>query len=212
MFLPSTWIISALLLLSFLLPGQLLAAGKMITLTVPDSVLSQALEKSLPLAIDTSSSTLSGAITIIKISNLQLQDKGVSCRIALKGDDMQLNTEISGHTIKLKVGSVQLELQCNAALRFDPAKQLLYIKPVISDLQASSTTAQGDINAILMAYLNNREFPVKMQQLEPLIAETSGKTITINMNIAGINTRQGILQFDILPLIQSTNHTAKKKT
>jgi len=212
MFLPSTWIISALLLLSFLLPGQLRAAGKMITLTVPDSVLSQALEKSLPLAIDTSSSTLSGAITIIKISNLQLQDKGVSCRIALKGDDMQLNTEISGHTIKLKVGSVQLELQCNAALRCDPAKQLLYIKPVISDLQASSTTAQGDINAILMAYLNNREFPVKMQQLEPLIAETSGKTITINMNIAGINTRQGILQFDILPLIQSTNHTAKKKT
>jgi hypothetical protein len=63
-----------------------------------------------------------------------------------------------------------------------------------------------------MAYLNNREFPVKMQQMEPLIAETSGKTISINMNIAGINTRQGILQFDILPLIQSTNHSPKKKT
>jgi hypothetical protein len=97
----------------------------MITLTVPDSVLSQALDKSLPIAIDTSSSTLSGAITIIRISNLQLQDKGVSCRIALKGDDMQLSTEISGHALKLKVGTVQLELQCNAALRFDPAKQIL---------------------------------------------------------------------------------------
>jgi hypothetical protein len=212
MFHPSIRIISFLFLLSLLLPEQLRAAGKMITLTVPDSVLSQALDKSLPIAIDTSSSTLSGAITIIRISNLQIQDKGVSCRIALKGDDMQLSTEISGHTIKLKVGSVQLELQCNAALRFDPAKQLLYVKPVISDLQASSTSAQGDINALLMGFLNNREFPVKMQQLEPLIAETSGKTITINMNIAGISTRQGILQFDILPTIQSTNHTSRKKT
>ncbi len=209
---PSIRIISFLFLLSLLLPEQLRAAGKMITLTVPDSVLSQALDKSLPIAIDTSSSTLSGAITIIRISNLQIQDKGVSCRIALKGDDMQLSTEISGHTIKLKVGSVQLELQCNAALRFDPARQLLYIKPVISDLQASSTAAQGDINALLMGFLNNREFPVRMQQLEPLIAETSGKTITINMNIAGISTSQGILQFDILPTIQSTNHTSRKKT
>jgi hypothetical protein len=200
-----------LFLLSFLFPGQL-TAGNMITLTVPDTVLSQALDKSLPIAIDTSSNTLSGAITIIKISNLQIQDKGVSCRIALKGDDMQLSTEISGHVLKLKVGSVHLDLQCNAVLRFDPAKQMLYVKPVISDLQASSTTAQGDINDILMAYLNNREFPVKMQQMEPLIAETSGKTININMNIVGIHTRQGILQFDILPHIQSQNHGAKKKS
>ena len=183
----------------------------MITLTVPESVLSQALDKSLPIAIDTDSSTLSGAITIVKISNLQLQDKGISCRIALKGDDMHLNTEIGGHNIKLKVGSLQLGLQCNAVLRFDPSKQMLFVKPVITDLQASSTAAQGDINAMLMAFLNNREFPVKMKQMEPLIAETSGKTINISMNIVDIHTQQGALQFDILPQIQSTGHGAKKK-
>ena len=205
-------VIFTLFLLGLLLPGQLLAAaGRMITLTVPDSVLSQALDKSLPIAIDTNSDTLSGAITIVKISNLQLQDKGISCRVALKGDDMHLNTEIGGHSIKLKVGSVQLDLQCNAVLRFDPSKQILFVKPVITDLQASSTAAQGDINAMLMAFLNNREFPVKMKQMEPLIAETSDKTINISMNIVNIHTQQGALQFDILPQIQSTGHGAKKK-
>jgi hypothetical protein len=208
---PVTRISIILFLLSFLLPCQL-PAGNMITLTVPDAVLSQALDKSLPIAIDTNSSTLSGAITIIKISNLKLQDKGLSCRVALKGDDMQLSTEISGHALKLKVGSLELDLQCNAGLRFDPAKQMLYIKPTISELQATSSSAQGDINAILMAYLNNREFQIKLQHLEPLIAETSNKTINISMNIVGIQTRPGILQFDILPHIQSTNHGAKKKT
>ena len=201
-----------LFLLGLLLPGQLLATtSRMITLTVPDNVLSQALDKSLPIAIDTNSSTLSGAITIVKISNLQLQDKGISCRVALKGDDMHLSTEIGGHSIKLKVGSVQLDLQCNAVLRFDPSKQLLFVKPVITDLQASSTAAEGDINAILMAFLNNREFPVKMKQMEPLIAETSGKTINISMNIVNIHTQQGTLQFDILPQIQSTGHGTKKR-
>lgn len=201
-----------LFLLNLLLPGQTSAAArKMITLTVPDTVLSEALDKSLPLSIDTESSTLSGAITIVKISNLQLQEKGIACRIALRGDDMHLNTEIGGQTIRLKVGSLQLGLQCDAVLRFDPATQILYIKPVISDLQASSSSAQGDIDALLMAFLNNREFPVKMQQLEPLIAETSGKTIAIHMNIAGIRTRQGVLQFDILPRIQGTSHGAKKR-
>lgn len=200
-----------LFLLHLLLPGQLFAAtGKMITLSVPDTVLSEALDKSLPISIDTSSSTLSGAITIIKISNLQLQDKGISCRIALKGDDMSLNTEIGGHALKLKVGSLQLGLQCNAALRFDPAKQMLFVKPVISDLKASSSAAQGDIDAMLMAFLNNREFPVKMKQMQPLIAETSGKTININMTIAGVRTQQGVLQFDILPQIQSTGQKAKR--
>jgi hypothetical protein len=201
-----------LFLLGLMLPGQLLAAtSKMITLTVPESVLSQALDKSLPIAIDTDSSTLSGAITIVKISNLQIQDKGLSCRIALKGDDMHLNTEIGGHIIKLKVGSLQLGLQCNATLHFDPSKQMLFVKPVITDLQASSSAAQGDIDAMLMAFLNNREFPVKMKQMEPLIAETSGKTINISMNIVDIHTQQGTLRFDILPQIQSTSHGAKKK-
>ena len=201
-----------LFLLGLCLPPQLLATtSRMITLTVPESILSQALDKSLPIAVDTDSSTLSGAITIVKISNLQLQEKGLSCRIALKGDDMHLNTEIGGHNIKLKVGSLQLGLQCNAALRFDPSKQVLFVKPVITDLQASSSAAQGDINAMLMAFLNNREFPVKMKQMEPLIAETSGKTINISMNIVDIHTQQGTLQFDIRPQIQCSGHGAKKK-
>ncbi|MEK6202384.1 MAG: hypothetical protein N2A40_08210 [Desulfobulbaceae bacterium] len=200
-----------LLLLTFLLPDQLSADGKMITLTIPDSVLSQTLDKSLPISVETSSSTLSGAITIVKISNLQIHEQGISCRIALQGDDMHLNTEIGGHTIKLKVGSLQLNLQCNAVLRFDPTRQTLYVKPIISELKASSSAAQGDIDALLLAFLNNREFPVKLQQLEPLIAETSGKTINIRMNIAAIHTRQGALQFDILPLVQTTNHIATKK-
>ena len=156
-------------------------------------------------------STLSGTITIIKISNLQLNDKGISCRAALKGDDMHLNTEIGGHTLKLNVGSLQLGLQCNAVLRFDPSKQILYVKPVISELKASSTAAQGDIDAMLLAFLNNREFPVKMQQMEPLIAETSGKTINISMHIVGIRTQEGSLQFDILPQIQSSSHRAKRR-
>ncbi len=197
---------------SLLLPGPVSAAdSRMITLTVPDTVLSQALDKSLPITIDTNSDTLNGAVTIIKISNLQLHDKGISCRVTLKGDDMHLNTEIGGHIIKLKVGSLQLGLQCNATLRFDPTKQILYIKPIISELKASSTAAQGDIDALLLAFLNNREFPVKMQQMEPLIAETSGKTINIRMRIAGIRTQQGVLQFDIVPQIQSTSHVVQNR-
>jgi len=184
-----------LLFFSLLLPPQLPAAtSKLITLNVPDSVLSQALDKSLPISIDTSSDILSGAITIVKISNLQINDQG-----------------IAGQTIKLKVGSLQLDLRCNAILRFDAVKQVLYVKPLISDLQASSSAAQGDINALLMTFLNNREFPVKLQQLEPLIAETSGKMINIKMNIVGIRTHQGIVQFEIMPLIQTTNTVANKK-
>lgn len=201
-----------LLTLTILLPSDHASAeANMISLTIPETVLSQALDKTLPLAIDTNSGTLRGAITIVKINDLHIQEKGIACRIALKGDDMQLHTDIGGHSLKLKVGSLQLGLQCNAALRFDPGKQLLYVKPVISDLQANSSAAQGDVDAMLMALLNNREFPVKMKQMQPLIAETSGKTISINMNIAGVRTRPGLLQFDIYPQIESSGQATRKK-
>lgn len=113
--------------------------------------------------------------------------------------------------LKLKVGSVQLGLQCNAALRYDASKQLLFVKPVISDLKASSTAAEGDIDALLMGFLNNREFPIKMKQMQPLVAETSGKNIIVNMNIAGVRTGQGVLLFDILPQIQSRGQGLTKK-
>lgn len=199
-----------LVLLSLLLPGQL-QAGDLITLTVPDTVLRQALDRSLPIAVDTHSDTLSGVVTIIRISNLKLRDKGLSCRIALRGEDMHLTAEISGYPLKLRVGSLELDLHCDAGLRFDAARQMLYIKPLVSDLQSSSTNAQGDIDAILMAFLNNREFPVALQKLAPLIAETSNKIISVNMQIVGIQTRPGMLQFDILPQIQSTNHGAGKR-
>ncbi len=197
---------------SFLFPVRTHAAvAKMIGLSVPATVISEALEKALPIAIDTSSSTLQGAITIVQISNLQIGEQGISCRMSLKGDDMQLHTEVGGHVLKLKVGSVQLGLQCNAALRYDASKQLLFVKPVISDLKASSTAAGGDIDALLMGFLNNREFPVKMKQMQPLIAETSGKIITVNMNIAGVRTGPGVLFFDILPQIQSSGQGMVKK-
>ncbi len=200
------------LFFSLLLPVRSQAAvAKMIGLSVPAIVLSEALEKALPIAIDTSSSTLRGAITIVQISNLQIREQGISCRMSLQGDDMQLHTEVGGHVLKLKVGSVQLGLQCNASLRYDSSKQLLFVKPVISDLKASSTAAGGDIDALLMGFLNNREFPVKMKQMQPLVAETSGKIITVNMNIAGVRTGQGVLFFDILPQIQSSGQGLAKK-
>jgi hypothetical protein len=202
----------AALSFSLLLPVRSQAAmARMIGLSVPAPVISEALEKALPLAIDTNSSTLRGAITIIQISNLQIREQGISCRMSLQGDDMQLHTEVGGHVLKLKVGSIQLGLQCNAALRYDASKQLLYIKPVISDLKASSTAAGGDIDALLMGFLNNREFPVKMKQMQPLIAETSGKNITVNMNIAGVHTGQGVLFFDIMPQIQSSGQGLTRK-
>ncbi len=87
------------------------------------------------------------------------------------------------------------DFKANAALRFDGAKQTLYIKPIVKDVAASGDGKNGEIGQALIALLNGREFPVSMQKIDPLIAEAGAKIVTISTRIADIQAKEDFLQF-----------------
>ncbi len=197
-------ILTLFVLLSFTstMPAQS-STSETISLNLPASVISQAATAMLPLTIDAHSNTIKGDITITRISALQLTNGHLACRLYLAGSNLAFATEIAGHEIRLKVGSVKLSLKTNAAIRFDAKQQILFLKPLLQDISIGQNPGDVNISQALIAILNGREFPLRIQRIKPLIAKSGAKTITIDTRITDIKAKQGFIQFSLLPAISA---------
>lgn len=174
-----------------------------ITMNLPESILSGTLKKILPLQLETASKTLEGTITIISIDKLKLRKGKLSCLLKLKAENLHVVTEVSGHKLRIRIGTIDLSFNTDATLRFDPKEQTLYIKANISDQKTGENGGSNDIGKTLLALLNGREYPIELQKLEPLVAEASNKTVTIQMNIADIKSIDKALQLSLVPVIST---------
>jgi hypothetical protein len=178
-------------------------ANNNITLNLPEEVITQAITAMLPFDIDAHSKNIQGNITIINISELEITNQHLGCQLHLAGNNLVFVTEIAGHEIKLKVGSVEIDFKANAALRFDRAKQTLYIKPVVKNVTARGDSKNDEIGQALIALLNGREFPITLQKIDPLIAKAGAKTVTISTLITNIQAKEDFLQLELTPEITS---------
>lgn len=195
------YFITALIFL-FLISGTFSAyARDEITLTLPAGVITNAAKAVLPLKVDAHSKTIEGDITIIDIRNLVLTEGHLACSLKLAGNNLALVTELAGHEIKLKVGSLEVEFDTVAEIRFDAKQQILFVKPVVKDLATSGSGANGDIGQALVALLNGREFPIKIDKLQPIVAKAGIKTITINSTIGNIAALRDALELSLVPKI-----------
>lgn len=171
-----------------------------ITLTLPQSVIAEAISSTLPLDIDATSKTLQGTITIKSIKNLQLTDNHLACTLHLAGNQLQFVTDVAGHEIRLKVGSVEINFDADSELRFDRKQQTLFVKPIVKEVN-STKDASSDIGHALVSLLNAKEFPVNMQDLDPIVARTGAKTLTITTRIDDIKASKEQLQLFLAPKI-----------
>lgn len=178
-------------------------AQDVISLTLPESVIAKATQTILPLRIDAHSKSLQGDITIINISELQITDNQLACRLHLAGRDLAFVTDVAGHEIKLNVGAVEVDFMTTAAIRFDAEKQTLFVKPIVKNIPKAGKKANADIGQALVALLNGREFPITMDNLDPLIARTGTKTVTIDTRIADIRAQPKAIGFSLAPKISA---------
>jgi hypothetical protein len=180
------------------------AAEDVITLMLPESVIAKSVTALLPMRIDAHSKAVQGDIMIKSISDFQLSNNQLACRLRLAGNNLGLATEIAGHEIKLKVGAVEIDVQTNATLRYDAEQQTLFVKPVVKNLNpGGGKNANADIGQALVALLNGNEFPITLQNLDPIIAKSGGKVITINTRITDIKAQPEALRLSLVPLIKT---------
>ncbi len=193
-----------LLALLCLLPVQHAAAQQAITVTVPEQTIASSIKAVLPFTLDTSKLPLKGEFVIVDISNLQITDGAVSCKLKLAGENMGLSADIGGRKINLDVGSVELNVDANTLLSFDAAKQTLYLKPVIKNAQSSGSDRAAQVAPTLVALLDGQQFPIALQSLQPALIRTATKQITINTRIVNVQPKKGVLQLQVLPAVSSS--------
>ena len=169
-------------------------------MTLPDSVIKEAIHKILPLTFKLQSNNLLGSVSIDKISNLRFQNNKLSSHITLSGHKLNLVTSIAGHNLRMNIGTVTMNFRCDATIRFDALSQTLYVKPVITEIE-STGNQKTDIAATISLLFNNREFPLQIQKLNPLITNTGNKLLNISMLISNIELRPASLLVTIKPKI-----------
>lgn len=181
------------------------AADDEITLNLPEKVLAETLTKLLPMEFPADSSSLKGKIIIKKVSDVQLLDQHLRCRLHLIGDQLKVLTELAGNSISLNVGTIELDFTAKARLRFDPESQTLYVTPVVDEINNNQDAAGGDIGQTLLALFNGQEFPISMRDLDPIVTRAGTKTVTIDTWIADIQAYPQRLQLSLKPRITASS-------
>lgn len=175
----------SIVLLLLLTTCPLVGICQPILLSLPVKVVEEVVQKSLPLQINQPSDSLAGVISVDKIDNLIFKDKSLSASVSMSGRDVQLNTQIGGHQIRLNVGNVMLDFNLDAVMRFDPSTQTLFLRPSVSSLnqQGAENSEAGEL---MVALFNDQEFPVALDNLQPFITDIGNRQLIIDMSVEDI--------------------------
>lgn len=196
------YILLSFILLTLTLSYSSFAAERRnITMNFPEEVLADTLRRVVPLTFEGMSSKMEGTVTIAKISDLRLLDRQIRCHLDLIGNNLNLITTLGNQDIRLKLGSARVNFDCDAGIRYDPGQKKLFIRPVAKGIDGAEAIQKGDIGRALLLFLNGQEFGIEIQDLEPIIAEASNKTVTIHTKIKDIQAVKGALQISLTPVV-----------
>lgn len=170
---------------------------------LPDTAIKELIHKALPVNIPIESQLILGSVSIDAIKNIQLHKGKLSGYVTLTGHKLNVVTEIAGHSLRMKIGSLTMGFQCDAAVRFDARTQSLYVKPVITELQ-STDRAKTEVASLIAQLFNGQEFPLHLNKLRPLSGDAGNKTLHVAMRIQNVSVQPGAIQIRAIPTVSAT--------
>lgn len=185
--------------LLFILPiSPLSADNQSILLRLPEPVVADVISKSLPFAVQPESDSLAGSISVTRIDQLVFQDQALSAAMSLNGRDVQLNTSIGGHQIRLNVGNVELDFDVSAQVRFDRQSQTLFIRPLISGLD-QQTGQNNEAAKLIAALFNDQELPIALDKIQPIITDIGSSKLIIDTLVKDVLLKPGSIDILLTP-------------
>lgn len=175
-----------------------LSPSQPVLLSLPDTVIAEVVQKWLPFHVNQPSDTLAGQISVEKIENLELKDDALAALVTMRGQNVQLNTDIGGHQIRLNVGNVNLDFSLEAAVRFDKASQTLFIRPIVSGIDQQGTQNK-EVGDLMAAMFNDQEIPLTLGSLQPIITDIGTKKLIIDMSVDDVDITPRALNLMLIP-------------
>ena len=168
-----------------------------ITIVIPARVIATFINDVLPIKIS-KGKKFSGAIWVKSVDKLQLEINKVSFSVTIYGEDIKYTGKIGKLSTSLSLGTIDTSFSCDASIRYDREKNILYIRPKIVE--------RGNRNRLLLPLLLqviDKEYPVEVQKLKPIITKFGDKSATIDMDISNVYTVHDRLLIAVRPRVRS---------
>lgn len=169
-----------------------------VTLMIPAKVLQEFINEVMPVEL-TDHDKISGDLRIRSIEDLKLGLNKAWFTTTIHGENIAYKDTIGGLPANLRFGALDSTLHCEASIRYESDKGLLYIRPTIVD-QVEKGNA---LWLLLVSLLSEEEYPLEIQKLKPIAARVSDKTVDIDMDISDIYTANGRLFIVVSPDIRA---------
>jgi hypothetical protein len=193
-------LVGVVLCVSFLLVQAYAATDKHheVTIVIPARVLQGFINEVLPVEI-TTKKEISGVLWVKSIDGLRLGLDKLWFTATIHGENIAYKGKIGGLPANLRFGALESTLHCETSIRYDSVKRLLYIRPKVVE-----EGKKGDVLRLLLVSLfSDREYPVEVQDLKPIAARFSNKTVEIDMDISNIYTTNDRLFIAMRPTVKT---------
>jgi len=177
------------------------AVDQSVTISIPDAVLFQAIKDGLPFPIEAKSEYVQGDVSLQSLEKLEVLEKSLFLKGVISGRDFTMNTTIAGKDISMNLGSVQLPLSCELFLRFDGNKKILFVTPRFPKPKSMYTTDPADALLLLLSSLGEKEYPIELGAIQPILAKAGTRDILIELEPVDIRTQKGLLLIRMRPRV-----------
>jgi len=171
-----------------------------ISIVIPARVVAEFIDDVLPIEI-TKHKGFSGILKVRSIDKVKLGMNKASFSVNMRGQDIKYTGKIGKLSTSVSLGNIDIYFDCEASIRYDKEKNILYMRPKIIEKR----TGNEFLWPLLAALINDKEYPVEIQKLKPIITEFSSKTVTINMDISDVYITNNRLFIGIRPTLKKNS-------
>jgi hypothetical protein len=175
------------------------AVDQAATISIPDDVLLRAIKEGLPIPIEAQSQYVQGDVIIQSLEKVQVREKSLFLQGVVAGQNFTMNTTIAGKEISMNIGSVLLPVSCELFLRFDASKKVLFVTPRFPRPKSLYSTDPGEALLLLLSSLEEKEYPLELGSIQPILAKAGTRNILIELEAVDIQTQKGLLLIKLRP-------------
>ncbi len=198
-------IIYLLILIPFFSSHAQTVSPDEISITIPRSVIINFIRAALPLNLE-NGQYLKGKVWIQTINQVNIGSNKVEFEMTIQGKNLKFETDLGKQVLLLDIGNLNAMFRCDASIRYDASKRLLYITPNIVRKPNESDTDQIAANLLQMLSLTNgTEYPIEIHKIQPFVTKIGRDTFNIDMDITHISTKKDAIFIRGLPKFQKIN-------
>ena len=173
-----------------------------ITIVVPRNVITHMVTSALPLKLK-QEPYFKGDLWIHSIDHLEIGSNTLAFDMNIRGKNIKFETKLGNQPLLMDIGDFNAAFSCNASLRYDAPKQVLYITPYFLQKPDKNETNPMAANLLqLITLTNGVEYPIELQNIPPIITQIIEEQFNIYTIITHIYTENNKVFINGHPRIQ----------